>query len=136
MKQEHVLTLSDIQKINKKILSMHSESDSGIAIAVVDTHGELMSFLRTDNCPVSAVNIAINKAFTAARDRIETEQLHQIARQREFIPTSLGDIRYTDLSGGIPIVFEGQVLGAIGISGLFPEDDIRLARAGLKALFD
>ena len=136
MKQEYVLTLADVQKINEKILSTHSESDSGIAIAIVDTHGELMSFLRTDGCPVSAVNIAINKAFTAARDRIETEKLHQVAVERGFVPTSLGDIRYTDLSGGIPIVFNDQVLGAIGISGLAPEDDVRLAQASLQALFD
>ena len=44
----------------------------GAAVAVVDAHGELVAFLRTDGCGLASINIAINKAFTAARERTES----------------------------------------------------------------
>ena len=47
----------------------------GAAVAVVDSHGELVAFLRTDGCGLASITIAINKAFTAARERVESGAL-------------------------------------------------------------
>ena len=104
--------------------------DGGAAVAVVDPHGELVSFLRTDGCPLASINNAINKAFTAARERVESAEIGARSRSDGFPMTNFGDLRYTGWGGGVPIVSGGAVIGAVGVSGLPEEDDIELARLG------
>ena len=65
------------------------------AVAVVDAHGELVAFLRTDGCPLASINNAINKAFTAARERVESGVLGERSRAEGFPLTNFGDPRYT-----------------------------------------
>jgi glc operon protein GlcG len=100
----------------------------GAAVAVVDPHGELVAFLRTDGCPLASVNNAINKAFTAARERGESGALGQRSRSEGFPLTNFGDPRYTGWGGGVPIVVDGMVIGAVGVSGLPEAADVELAR--------
>jgi glc operon protein GlcG len=104
--------------------------DRGAAIAVVDRHGELMAFHRTDACPLSSIVIAQNKAFTAARERIPTAELGARSRQEGFPMSNFGDHRYVSWGGGVPITLRGQVVGAVGVSGLPEVDDIELAEFG------
>ena len=106
----------------------------GAAVAVVDAHGELVAFLRTDGCGLASINIAINKAFTAARERVESRVLGERSRTEGFPLTNFGDPRYVGWGGGVPIVVEGQVIGAIGVSGLPEEADIELARLAAATL--
>ena len=56
----------------------------GAAVAVVDAHGELVTFLRIDGCGLASINIAINKAFTAARERVESRVLGERSRTEGF----------------------------------------------------
>src|SRR3990172_6269175 len=100
----------------------------GAAGAVVDAHGELVAFLRTDGCKLPSITIAINKAFTAAREGVESGVLGQGSRTEGFPLTNFGDPRYVGWGGGVPIVVDGAVIGAIGISGLPEADDVELAR--------
>jgi glc operon protein GlcG len=100
----------------------------GAAVAIVDAHGELVAFLRTDGCRLPSINIAIHKAFTAAREGIESGVLGERSRTEAFPLTNFGDPRYVGWGGGVPIVAEGAVIGAIGISGLPEADDVELAR--------
>ena len=100
----------------------------GAAVAVVDPHGELVAFSRTDGCPLPSIKIAIQKAFTAARERSESRALGDKARAEDFPLTNFGELGYVGWGGGVPIVVEGEVTGAIGISGLPEEDDMELAR--------
>ena len=65
MKISTVLTLADAQKVLNVIQSELERSQEGAAIAVVDEHGELLAFARTDGCPLPSIYIAINKAYTA-----------------------------------------------------------------------
>ena len=67
----------------------------GAAVAVVDSHGELMAFLRTDGCPLPSIANAINKAFTAARERTESAAIGAASRGEGFPITNFGDLRYT-----------------------------------------
>lgn len=97
------------------------------ALAVADSHGELMFFIKTDNCAVSSGPIAVNKAFTAARDRIKTSSLAAASAEHGFAVSSLGDLRYTGLSGGVPVIVDGECLGAVGVSGLTQQEDEELA---------
>ena len=100
----------------------------GAAVAVVDAHGELLAFLRTDGCPLPSIKIAIGKAFTAARERSESRALGDKARAEDFPLTNFGELGYVGWGGGVPIVVDGAVIGAIGISGLPEADDMELAR--------
>ena len=105
------------------------EADAlGAAVAVVDAHGELVAFLRTDGCPLPSIKIATQKAFTAARDRQESRALGDTARKEDFPLTNFGEIGYVGWGGGVPIEIEGEVIGAIGISGLPEAEDMKLAR--------
>ena len=102
----------------------------GAAIAVVDPHGELLAFLRTDGCRLSSITIAINKAYTAAREQIESGELGERSRREEFPMTNFGELRYVTWGGGVPIVVDGHTIGAVGVSGLPEEKDVALARMG------
>jgi len=102
----------------------------GAAVAVVDAHGELLAFLRTDGCPLPSIANAINKAFTAARERTESGSIGAASREEGFPITNFGDLRYTGWGGGVPIVHNGDVVGAVGVSGLPEAEDIELARLG------
>lgn len=106
----------------------------GAAIAVVDEHGELLAFLRTDGCPLASITIAINKAFTASRERKESAAVGQASRNENFPMTNFGELRYVTWGGGVPVVHEGQVIGGVGVSGLSEAEDVALAKIGLKAL--
>ena len=98
------------------------------AVAVVDRHGELVAFLRTDGCGLASITIALNKAFTAARERVESGALGERFRTEGFPMTNFGDQRYVGWGGGVPIIVAGEVIGAIGVSGLPEEADVELAR--------
>jgi glc operon protein GlcG len=108
----------------------------GAAVAVVDRHGELVAFLRTDGCGLASITIAINKAFTAARERVESGALGERSRGEDFPLTNFGDPRYVGWGGGVPIVVGGEVIGAIGVSGLPEEADVELARWAAASLTD
>ena len=100
----------------------------GAAVAVVDAHGELVAFLRTDGCPLPSIKIAIQKAFTAARERSESRALGDKARAEDFPLTNFGELGYIGWGGGVPLLIDDEVIGAIGISGLPETDDVELAR--------
>jgi glc operon protein GlcG len=98
-----------------------------IAVAIVDSHGELVSFVRTDKCALHAGVLAPNKAYTAARDRQKSSSLGQWAKTTGKDMGYWTDSRITGIAGGVPITLDGKVIGAIGISGLSEEEDEQLA---------
>lgn len=106
----------------------------GAAVAVVDAHGELVAFVRTDGCPLPSINNAINKAYTAARERKPSRAIGDASRSEGFAITNFGDLRYTGWGGGVPIEVDGEVVGAIGVSGLPEADDIVIATRAASAL--
>ncbi|MGI9610382.1 MAG: GlcG/HbpS family heme-binding protein [Acidimicrobiia bacterium] len=116
-------------------VSRHLEERSaGAAVAVVDPHGELIAFIRTDGCPLPAIANAIHKAFTAAREGVESGLIGERARTEGFPITNFGDLRYTGWGGGVPVMQEGSVIGAVGVSGLAEHEDIELARLGASTI--
>lgn len=106
------------------------EKTAGAAvIAVADPYGELIAFARMDGAPVSSIRIAANKAYTAARERKPTDEIGQKVRHPEkgFDIAYFGDERFVGWGGGVPLVRNGQVVGAVALSGLPQAEDIRLA---------
>ena len=106
----------------------------GAAVAVVDPHGELLAFLRTDTCRLSCIDVAINKAYTAAREQGESKALGDAAKREGFPLTNFGDLRYVTWGGGIPIHAEGHVVGAVGVSGMSEVEDTAVAQMAVALL--
>jgi len=134
MNQYHTLSHEDAARIVSATQQELERRGLGAAIAVVDAHGELLAFLRTDGCKLPSITIAINKAFTAARERRPTAEIGAESREAPFPMTNFGDPRYTAWGGGIPIVFQDEVIGAVGVSGLTEDEDIALAQSGADML--
>ncbi len=105
-------------------------------IAVADAHGELIGLLRLDGAPLGSILIATNKAWTAARERMPTRDLGQLARdpQDGFDMAYYGDSRYIGWGGGLPVLMNGQVVGAVAVSGLPDMVDMEMARLGVAAI--
>jgi glc operon protein GlcG len=103
------------------------ERQRGAAVAVVDAHGELIAFLRTDGCRLSCIAVAINKAYTAAREMSDSKLLGDAAKEHGFPLTNFGELRYVTWGGGVPVRHAGQVVGAVGVSGLSEDEDTELA---------
>lgn len=105
-------------------------------IAVADAHGELIALLRMDGARLPSIQIAANKAWTAAREQIPTRELGQKSRhpQDGFDMAYFGDPRYTGWGGGLPVMVNGVVIGAVAVSGLPEEEDMELAALGVAAI--
>ena len=128
------LSHHDATRIIDAIRSELEKQRKGAAIVVVDPHGELVAFLRTDGCRLSSITIAINKAYTAAREQIESGELGERSRREGFPMTNFGELRYVTWGGGVPIVVDGHTIGAVGVSGLPEEEDLALARMGANLI--
>ena len=134
MYQSNHLSHADAMKIIGAIQARLEDERKGAAIAVTDAQGELLAFLRTDGCKLPSIMIAINKAFTAAREQKESFEVGESSRRQGYPMTNFGDIRYTAWGGGVPILHQGQVVGAVGVSGLPVAEDMELARMGAKVI--
>ena len=106
-----------------------AQSGRAGVIAVADPAGELIAFARMDGAPVSSIRIAANKAYSAARERKSTEEIGRKARHPEngFEIAYFGDERFVGWGGGVPVWRDGEVVGAVAVSGLPQAEDIRLA---------
>jgi glc operon protein GlcG len=103
-----------------------------VSIAVVDPAGELVAFLRLDGAPPSSVDISRAKARTAARFRRPTRALDSTLTAGRL--AILGLEGATPVEGGVPIVINGDVVGAVGVSGVTSAQDAQVARAGAGAV--
>jgi glc operon protein GlcG len=126
----------EAQKVIQTIQAELLRRKKAAVIAVAGEDGELIALLRLDGAPLASIAIASNKAWTAARERKPTLEIGQAARDPKsgFDMAYYGDPRYIGWGGGIPVVMEGQVIGAIAVSGLSEQEDIELAAIGLAAL--
>jgi uncharacterized protein GlcG (DUF336 family) len=107
-----------------------------VNVAVVDAGGLLAAFLRLHGAPLHSVDIAIDKAYTAVSFGLPTHQWAE-ALQSHSAAVRDGIVlrpRFVAFGGGLPILEDGQRIGAIGVSGGSEEQDRRIAQAGLAAL--
>jgi glc operon protein GlcG len=103
-----------------------------VSIAVVDPAGELVAFARLDGAPYSSVDISRAKARTAARFRRPTKSLDS-ALTAGRLPI-LGFDGVTPVEGGVPIVINGEIVGAVGVSGVTSPQDAQVAAVGVAAV--
>lgn len=104
-------------------------------IAVVDDGGHLLGFCRMDRAKVTGVQVAIDKAFTAACTRKRTADYKAVGGPNgpAFGISSSHQGRFTIFGGGVPILIEGECAGAVGCSSGSPEEDEQVAQAGIDA---
>lgn len=106
-----------------------------MCIAVADGGGNLVGFHRMDDALLASVDIARNKAYTAVSLKMSTDAVGEAAQPGESLygieTTNAG--RIVTFGGGFPIETEEDIVGAIGVSGGSPEEDMTVARAGLDA---
>jgi len=134
MYERYQLSHTDAWKIVETIKAELEKGNKGATIAVADSQGELLALLRTDGCKLPSLTIAINKAFTAAREQKPSREIGDSSRAKQWPMTNFGDLRYTAWGGGVPIVYQGQVVGAVGVSGLPEEEDMVLAKLGASVI--
>ncbi|HEX2093891.1 MAG TPA: heme-binding protein [Longimicrobiaceae bacterium] len=103
-----------------------------VAIAIVDAAGELILFHRLDGVQPASLDIAVQKARTAARFRRPTKALQDALENGRTALLALDGV--LPLEGGIPVVVDGQTIGAIGVSGVTSQQDAQIAQAGVSAL--
>ena len=105
-----------------------------MAIAIVDSTAHLVLFQRADQTQLGSMEVSVGKAMTAVRFRRSTKVFE------EAIAAGGAGVRITTmpgvlaLEGGVPIIVDGQVIGAIGVSGMLSTQDAQVAAAGLAAL--
>ena len=106
-----------------------------MSIAVVDASGILKSFERMDGCPFLAVDIAINKAYTAVSFQMSTDAWFDFVKDDEPLRLSIVHTpRLTTFGGGYPIMVDGECVGGIGVSGGHYSEDMVCANAALESL--
>lgn len=126
------LTLEGAKRIMTAAEKEATANKWNVAIAIVDEAGELLMFQKMDDVQVASVDIAIGKARSAARFRRPTKALEDtVAKGRTTLMAVEGVL---PLEGGVPIIVGGQVIGAVGVSGVASQDDARVAEAGIAAL--
>lgn len=134
MYSSYNLSHQEAQKMITAIQVRLEKENKAASIAVTDSHGELIAFLRMDGCHLPPLYVAINKAFTAARECKESREVGEASRNDGFPMTNYGDLRYTGWAGGFPIIHEGSVIGAIGISGLTEKEEAELGRMAVSLI--
>ena len=118
------------------IVQKASQMQQAAVVVVADSHGELIYLVRMDGAPFPSVNIAMNKAWTAARARRPTEEIGEKVRNPEtgYDIAYYGDPKFVGWGGGIPVWKDGLIAGAVAVSGLSSEEDIALARLGVEQI--
>jgi glc operon protein GlcG len=132
MYQTYTLSHNDAQAMIEAVRSKAQDTGKAVCVAVADSHGELIAFLRMDGCHLPPVEIAMNKAYTAARERRGSGEVGNRMKEQGDPMTNLGSLRYTGFLGGLPVLHEGRVIGAVGVSGLSGEEDVELARVAVE----
>jgi len=133
MNTKPVLELADIKAIAAAAEAEAVRNQWAVTIAIVDDGGHLLWLQRLDGAaPVAAV-IAPAKARTAALGRRESKAYEDMINGGRVSFLSAPDIQGL-LEGGVPILKNGQCLGAVGVSGVKSNEDAQIARAGIAAI--
>jgi glc operon protein GlcG len=132
MQSKAVLTVVEAKQILEAARVEAEKNQWMVAIAVVDDGGHPLALLRLDGCAPIGAYIATEKARTAALGRRETKQYEDMINggRTAFLSAPL----VATLEGGVPIVVDGQVVGAVGVSGVKPDQDSQVAKAAANSL--
>ncbi|SCW80289.1 glc operon protein GlcG [Sphingobium faniae] len=129
MYARHVLGSDDCRIAMDAALNYAQAQQWRVTVAIVDNGGGLLALVRMDTASVGSIDGAIEKARSAALTGVETRFLEQMVAERPAIVT----MRRVAVEGGLPLLYDGQCMGGIGVSGVQSHQDAEVARTGVLA---
>ena len=133
MKTKPTLTLQDLRAIAAAAEAEATQHGWAVTVAIVDDGGHLLWLQRLDGAAPISAQIAPAKARTAAMGARESKVYEDMINQGRYSFLSAPGLEGM-LEGGVPIMVQGQCLGAVGVSGVKSSEDAQTARAGIAAL--
>ncbi|HEY2025316.1 heme-binding protein [Paraburkholderia sp.] len=132
MQSKPVLTVVEATKLLEAARTEAEKNQWAVTIAVVDDGGHLLALLRLDGCAPISAYIATEKARTSALGRRESKQYEDMINggRTAFLSAPLAGT----LEGGVPVMAGGHVVGAVGVSGVKPDQDSQVARTAANSL--
>jgi glc operon protein GlcG len=131
MRNKPTLTASDVQKMVAACKSEAAKNKWNVSIAVVDDAGYLLYLERLDGAGPVTAEVATEKAVTAARTRRPSKFWEDRLKERPAFMKFPGVL---PLQGGVPVMYQNECVGAIGVSGVQSHEDEQIANAGAAAL--
>jgi uncharacterized protein GlcG (DUF336 family) len=133
MKSRPYLTLDDARAMAAAAEREALANHWAVSIAIVDDGGHLLWLQRLDGAPPISAHIGPAKARTAALGRRESKVYEDVINQGRVSFLSAPSLEGM-LEGGVPVMVDGQCIGAVGVSGVKSSEDAQIARAGIAAL--
>jgi glc operon protein GlcG len=133
MKNKAVLEFADVKKIAAAAEAEALKNNWAVTIAIVDDGGHLLHLQRLDGAPAISSHIGPAKAHTAALGRRESKVYEDVINQGRMSFLSAPGVSGL-LEGGVPIMKDGDCLGAVGVSGVKSSEDAQIAKAGIAAI--
>ena len=132
MKSKAVLSQTEVSQILAAARTEAQKNQWAVTIVIVDDGGHPLALERLDGCAPIGAYIATEKARTSALGRRESKGYEEMVNGGRY--AFLSAPLLTSLEGGVPIIVDGQVVGAVGVSGVKAEQDAQVARAGAQCL--
>jgi uncharacterized protein GlcG (DUF336 family) len=131
MKNKQCLTLADVKIIAAGCESEALRQNWAVTIAIVDDGGHLLWLQRLDKAPLTSMQIATGKAYTSAMGSRPTKAYEDVVAggRNAFLSVPGG---LTLIEGGEPVMVNGEMTGAVGVSGVKSPEDAQVARAGIS----
>ena len=133
MKSKATLELADLKAIAAASEAEARKNNWAVSIAIVDDGGHLLWLQRLDGAAPISAHIAPAKANTAALGRRESKTYEDMINGGRVSFLSAPELKGL-LEGGVPIIKDGECIGAVGVSGVKSSEDVQIAKAGIAAL--
>ena len=132
MKTKAILSQTEVSQILAAARAEAQKNNWAVSIAVVDDGGHPLALERLDGCAPIGAYIATEKARPSALGRRESKGYEDMVNggRSAFLSAPL----LTSLEGGVPVIVDGQVIGAVGVSGVKADQDAQIAKAGAESL--
>jgi uncharacterized protein GlcG (DUF336 family) len=130
--QKKSVSLEDAKKAAAAAAAEAKKNKWNMAIAILDDGGNLVYFERIDETQIGSIDIAIGKARTAVAYKRPTKVLEDVLNSGQYAILSFPNTLPRE--GGLPILWDGKVIGSIGVSGGTSPQDAQVAKAGVEAL--
>jgi len=132
MKTRAMLTLEDCKRISAAAEAEARKNNWNVCVAIADDGGHLLHLFRMDGATPANSRIAMEKGRTAAETRRSTAMWEDRVKSGRMVMLKMPGV--TPVQGGLPIVIDGECIGAVGVSGVQSHEDEQIAKAGIAAL--
>jgi uncharacterized protein GlcG (DUF336 family) len=134
LREKKELTLEIVKKMAEVVEKVAESINVPVIFAAVDSGANLILMHRMEDAFITSVDIAVNKAFTSAALKIGSHEVAPLVQPGESLYglQLSNDSRIVPFGGGYPIIVDGQVVGAVGVSGGTVEEDMAIAQAAVE----